>query len=332
MEVKYIWKAKKWQLSTILYVCCRYALVANVLYLLDIAQKLSSRVGFCDVWYKIIGALSVFGRAAVIITLTARTFAIFDRDRFILAYFLLLGTFCIALDISHVPGLKCVGGHSNPVVNEMLSIAMVVFEFSAAILMIIRCVQSFKVGGPWKKQKRGFVYLVFEQGILYFCIVSVFSMAAVILNFRAPAGFFQRLLNAFTLPLSGLLTARFLLHIRKWSYKRSRMPPSLSAPNGRSPQNSHSQGTLSTIIEGFGEDPVQSARSFNRTVGSVESPLSPGYERFLLQEVGKGTAMISNSASRSDTAAVVAASSMGSRSGGADEVEESQRRRSHEIV
>lgn len=104
MEVKFVWKAK-FRVSTFLYLCCRYALIANVIYLLAIAQKLNHRVGgslvlsdwllilrihtvcfgssplvfcrfkaritsfvfsSCDMWYKVIGASSILGRAAVI--------------------------------------------------------------------------------------------------------------------------------------------------------------------------------------------------------------------------------------------------------------------------
>lgn len=42
-EVRYIWR-EKFRFSTALYICCRYALVANVLYLLAIADKLGSTV------------------------------------------------------------------------------------------------------------------------------------------------------------------------------------------------------------------------------------------------------------------------------------------------
>ncbi|KAL1741324.1 hypothetical protein HDZ31DRAFT_45669, partial [Schizophyllum fasciatum] len=38
-ECKYIWR-RRLGLTTILYVCCRYALAANVLYLLAISGKL----------------------------------------------------------------------------------------------------------------------------------------------------------------------------------------------------------------------------------------------------------------------------------------------------
>ncbi|KAJ7229514.1 hypothetical protein C8J57DRAFT_1067185, partial [Mycena rebaudengoi] len=79
-EVRYIW-SQKFRLSTALYICCRDALVANVLYLLAIAHKLGATVqctlfffvsdfqtmcSLCDFWYKMIGTLGIFGRAAVI--------------------------------------------------------------------------------------------------------------------------------------------------------------------------------------------------------------------------------------------------------------------------
>jgi hypothetical protein len=43
-EVEYIWK-QKFRLSTALYIGCRYALLANVLYLLAIENKLGHTVG-----------------------------------------------------------------------------------------------------------------------------------------------------------------------------------------------------------------------------------------------------------------------------------------------
>jgi hypothetical protein len=43
-EVQYIWN-ERFRLSTALYIGCRYALVANILYLLAIAGQLGSTVG-----------------------------------------------------------------------------------------------------------------------------------------------------------------------------------------------------------------------------------------------------------------------------------------------
>ncbi|KAL5520176.1 hypothetical protein ACEPAG_9389 [Sanghuangporus baumii] len=97
---------------------------------------------------------------------------------------------------------------------------MVVFEFSAAILLTVRSMLEFRIGGVWRFNSGSFFTVVFKQGIIYFAVVSIFTMAAVVLNFEAPSGsFFQRLPNAYTLPLSCTLIARFLLQLREWQEK-----------------------------------------------------------------------------------------------------------------
>ncbi|KAJ3967650.1 hypothetical protein EV361DRAFT_806919, partial [Lentinula raphanica] len=305
MEVQYSWTSKV-RLSTFLYILCRYALLANVLYLLDIAGKLTDKyvasiVCFtprpccsprpmisCNTWYQFIGALSVLGRAAIIVVFTGRTWAVWGRNRFILAYMSFLGVICVALDITHVPGLRCSGGSTN----DLLSILMVVFEYSSAILNSIRCVQAFRAHGKsMKEQKEGFQYLLFEQGF----IVSLFTTAAVILNFvsyfRLVSGFFQRLLNDLTLPLSGLLTARFLLHIRQWEYTHSPAAASVHDRNPDGQDQSHTMSfraasaVLSTFITSdFGSDPVQTRDPNSRKIRNRDDdpstpsvPSSPSY-------------------------------------------------------
>ncbi|KAK1225929.1 hypothetical protein PQX77_011128 [Marasmius sp. AFHP31] len=155
--------------------------------------------------------------------------------------------------------------------NNLLSILMVVFEFSSAILTFARSVQTFRTAGPWRAHRSGLIFLIFRQGALYFGIISLFTTAAVILNFRAPAGFLQRLLNAFTLPLSGLLTARFLLHMRKWENRHSHSDTVNDASQAGTLggfRAARAPGTLSTIIEDFGEDPVGAARARGSSSGS----------------------------------------------------------------
>ncbi len=76
----------------------------------------------CDTWYKIIGALSVLGRAAVIgthlprcevyedatnmefiiVTLIGRTSALYTLNRYVLVYLGALGAVCVGLDIVRI--------------------------------------------------------------------------------------------------------------------------------------------------------------------------------------------------------------------------------------
>ncbi|KAK0215170.1 hypothetical protein EDD85DRAFT_1000206 [Armillaria nabsnona] len=189
MEVKYIWSSK-FRLSTILYLCCRYALVANVLYFLAIAKQLGARVIFptvfalltrfssCDTWYKIIAALSVIGRAAVI----------------------------AIIDASPGPQMHWVNKR------------------------------------PYTQAERD-------------SVVTLFTTAAVVLN---SAGFPRRLLNALTLPLSGLLTARFLLRLRAWEHKQSAL---VTGSDRRTVSNAIPpiEIRVLSVIDEFGEDPVSAA-------------------------------------------------------------------------
>ncbi|KAF8069927.1 hypothetical protein FPV67DRAFT_1485467 [Lyophyllum atratum] len=282
MEVKYIWK-ERFRISTILYICCRYALVANVVYLLTISNKITGKV--CRAGFLVTSSLSVFGRAAVVIVWTMRTYAVFGKSRWVLTFFGIIGLMLLILDIiciMEVPGSSCKGSLKVPIVGGLLSIMMCVFEILSAGLTTFRIIQALNVDGPWWKQKRGFNYLIFEQGIL----VTVITVASLGFNVGS---FLQRLLNAHTMPLSGLMTARFLLHLRKWEAKRSVFQTSgingghehetgtstnidfASNPAGSDTLNSRVNSELSeteiepeahtmSFMDEFGEDPVRRAR------------------------------------------------------------------------
>lgn len=112
--VKYIWK-RKFHLTTIPYIFCRYALVANVIYVLAQMHKLGKS---CDAWYKFDGVISVLGRAALIgesrfwtarkwlcftleniVTFSLRTYAVSGCNKLLLGLIGLIGLSCVVLDI-----------------------------------------------------------------------------------------------------------------------------------------------------------------------------------------------------------------------------------------
>ncbi|KIK61918.1 hypothetical protein GYMLUDRAFT_42342 [Collybiopsis luxurians FD-317 M1] len=274
-EVKYIWRAK-FSLSTLFYIFCRYALLANVLYLLEISNVLGpSTSATCDGWRRFVSALAVFGRAAVIATLIGRAYAVCSRNRLILAYLTALGAMCVIADVLHVPSEKCADTSDPPLAYLLRSLFTMAFETSVAVITTIRTFQALRVGGPWKRQKYRLVYLVFEEGILYFCTISFLTIASVILDLRAPTGFLQQFLDGLTLPLSGALTARFILHLRAWHGKHSgvhiistfQQPEEGHQGDRFLPQNDSnivdSEATLvrpPPAMNEFGEDPVVRAQ------------------------------------------------------------------------
>ncbi|KAF9566585.1 hypothetical protein CPC08DRAFT_758914 [Agrocybe pediades] len=119
-------------------------------------------------------------------------------------------------------------------------------------------------------------YLVLQQGILYFCFVSIFTLGALILLYAAPRGsYIQRLLNGVTLPISGLMVARFILHMRGWNDKviRGQAESRISAPiafthsvpaAGEEGDTDGSERSTVSVLDEFGQDPVIEARLLRR--------------------------------------------------------------------
>ena len=80
---------------------------------------------------------------------------------------------------------------------------------------------------------------------------------------RFPAFYLPLWLRRLSIPtsLSGLLTARFLLHVRRWDYERSGAATA-GGSHFDSQANSvvfRAAGLMSTIVEEFGSDPVTRA-------------------------------------------------------------------------
>jgi len=190
----------------------------------------------CDDWYKIIGALSVLGRASVIVITTIRTYAIYDRNRFVLYTLGALASSCVAFDVTHVPGLKCAGSSPIPIVPELLAITACVFDVFATSLLIFKVLRMYHVR---EKLHRGtLMSFVLQQGLLYFCGVFVFQFSTILLNFLAKSFSISKLLNALTLPFSCTLASRFLLDLQ--TFKDSQY-------SGRDPATSTSV-TGNTIV------------------------------------------------------------------------------------
>ncbi|KAF7349767.1 hypothetical protein MSAN_01703900 [Mycena sanguinolenta] len=325
-EVKYIWK-QKFRLSTALYIVCRYALVANVLYLLAIANKLGHTVGssvffllplmkplspvrflvqnrgsFKCPWaprrnWSLASQLAHIPVLTIsrTVVFTLRSSAVYGRNMWIAAYMSIVGLACIALDIvgfglpfsplfkiflvrrpmyqdSVVRGpplfpsvgfetlayLQCIELVSAP---EMLSILMIIFEASSTFFTAIRCRQALRAMKRVERKRYTVVAILLEQGVLFFCSISIFTFTGVVLQYRAPPGFFQRLPNAFTLPLSCTLTARFILHLRKWYATQLNISKEHERTESlvfQAQSTSRSEATLTNLVtmEDYGPDPV----------------------------------------------------------------------------
>ncbi|KAF7368121.1 hypothetical protein MSAN_00878400 [Mycena sanguinolenta] len=317
-EVQYIWK-QKFRLSTALYIGCRYALVANVLYLLAVANKLGHtsvhKLAILSIKLKYpepqrnwsvefqlahIPAL----RICRTVVFTLRSTAVYGENMWIAAYMSVVGLACIALDIVsfRLPfspisesSLVCRAMYQDSVVRglllfpsvgfkilaylqgiklvlapEMLSILTIIFDTSSALITAVRCGQALHAMKrvECEVQPYSIMAILLEQGVLFFCSISIFTVAGVILQYRAPPGFFQRLPDAFTLPLSCTLTARFILHLRKWyatqlNDSQDHVKTGSLVFQAQSTSRSEVPLTNMVTMEDFGPDPVVLAAANN---------------------------------------------------------------------
>ncbi|KAF9457146.1 hypothetical protein BDZ94DRAFT_264615 [Collybia nuda] len=249
-EIKYIW-GERFRPSTLFYICTRYSLFANILFLVSIIDKTSPqlRCRIQDLLYFqcIRPGFSNCG-------LDCKNICNLQQEQN-----------CPSLFLERRPNMHsprycaCTFGRVPRELERVMSTAlaglMCLFEISVALCTSVRTIQALLLNDRALTPKGGMVYLLLEQGIAYFITVTCFTVAAFILSLRAPGGFFQRLLNALTLPISCLMTARFLLHLRRWEHKHTTSNDD-TIESIRFNQNVPGSRSL---LSDFGEDPVRRA-------------------------------------------------------------------------
>ncbi|KIL57913.1 hypothetical protein M378DRAFT_357903 [Amanita muscaria Koide BX008] len=132
-EKQYIW-GSRFSLFTFLYIGCRYALVANIVFLLGVLNIIDGRCDTlaidlwqytrpliftsCNTGYLISGILSVIGRASVLSVWGLRTYALYNGNKLISIWMIILGLICFVTDAVHVAGNRCSGEALYPLWND----------------------------------------------------------------------------------------------------------------------------------------------------------------------------------------------------------------------
>ncbi|KAJ3526388.1 hypothetical protein NMY22_g10185 [Coprinellus aureogranulatus] len=230
-EVKFIWTQPK-KPSTYFYLFCRYSLLANFLWTLEKAGRPEVGAGqrdleheglSCNTVSKTAGALAIFGHIGVLAVWGLRTHALSsDKQRVIVSS--VLGFLAFAV-IATLITKEAVQSCSDPawLTNVGISTAVLVFLFEllAFIVASIRAWSSIREDAKfWDNPRKSLNYVVFSQGLLYLTAVLVSSIVTAVCNLQVWGGF-ARPLNSLKTPLSCLLTARFILQLRKWEHVSS---------------------------------------------------------------------------------------------------------------
>ncbi|KAM6488954.1 hypothetical protein JOM56_015590 [Amanita muscaria] len=153
-----------------------------------------------------------------------------------------------------VPTPFCITFSAVIIGDMVLSVVVCCFEFSATFLTVKRSVRTLRDLKGVDGWDQSLYYLILKQAILYTATVSGFLIASTCLNFLYPGRIERRILNALTLPICGIMTARFLLFLRK----RDRYQDTQGSQDGEELsqlQFARNSTTMdSVIISEFGED------------------------------------------------------------------------------
>lgn len=171
-------------------------------------------------------------------------------------------TFISILDMIRLPYVVCKGSPGDPIIETTLASLVVFYELLAAILTTARTWKALRAGGFWR-EKTSLMDLVIRDGLIYFISASFFTVGTLVLLHTAPDdSIFQRLLNPFTLPVSGLVTARFILHLREHEHLRTfgSIIDEEYCSAILFQENACRVSRLSSFMTQFGEDPVLRAR------------------------------------------------------------------------
>ncbi|KAH6899130.1 hypothetical protein BKA70DRAFT_1115612, partial [Coprinopsis sp. MPI-PUGE-AT-0042] len=272
-EIQFMWKGAR-KTSTILYFFCRYAMVANMMYLVYKTPGVTGlRVRFCFgltecslnvVFYcksvnHTAGILAIFGHIGVLGVWGLRTVAICNGNRFVPWILGLLGLTIIGLRIVRVSNFQQMNLFSGLYCSKVgIAVAgiMMGFEglaFSLAAFRVWKTVRDDRKF--WSNPQTSINYVIFSQGFLYITAVFGASILTAIFNLKIWGGI-ARPLNSFKLPMSGLLTARFLLRLRSWEQRTREATDEISTemcfdsnPGAQHGVNSEAYGTESGLSQ-----------------------------------------------------------------------------------
>lgn len=209
-EKRLVWDSK-FRASSILYYMVRYPVIVyqvfNVSYIPGVTPH-------CDVWDKFTWAISlVLTRVAIVASFVLRVFAVTDRGILFVIILSLVGLFIVALDIWQDVDASCTQS-SNPLSTVMTFISLVAFDVLATGLISWRVILViFEQGGFGNNSSQSMTSLILRSGAIYYVVITGLQIGSIVLYFL-PQGVYSTVLNNYTLLLSSILVARFLLDLR----------------------------------------------------------------------------------------------------------------------
>jgi len=135
-----------------------------------------------------------------------------------IALLVLAGILVVALDIAQIPNMGC-SPSDYPLMTALVFISLCVFDILATAMIISRMTTIIGLNGGVKAlDVSTLAGLVLTSGLMFFVVVTIVQVGAVILYY-VPSNAYSTFLNNYTLVLSAVLISHFLLDLREIAYE-----------------------------------------------------------------------------------------------------------------
>ncbi|KAH8823069.1 hypothetical protein DL96DRAFT_1743392 [Flagelloscypha sp. PMI_526] len=223
MEIQYVWKSK-WNLGKVLYFLTRYVVMADVflgLFWLRL-RKIPDKQSECPVPFMAQAAFTCVGIEIAEFILVLRTWALWGRNKWVLAILLILQFIVFAydgfsihffvrsvtwggLEFAEVPGCILVGASRTQLLSGSL-ISIAALEFIIFIFTLIPVLR--KVG------RSRLIDIIFRDAVIFSLAMTLVSTINVVIVYAIPSRY-SVILVLFQRVMHSVATSRILLHMRQ---------------------------------------------------------------------------------------------------------------------
>ncbi|KAF9035722.1 hypothetical protein BDZ89DRAFT_480978 [Hymenopellis radicata] len=229
-EVDLIW-GSKWTITKLLYLVTRYStfVTAGVFLWTDVTPNMSAEN--CLVVYKMDGWLATAGVVLAEVILTLRTWAVWNRHRFLtvcmpvlflahfVAVFTVMGIFLSSIQflILPLPDLKgCLVSAANPIFRWDFITSMM-YEGVMLLLMVAKSYQQFREAREISSSR--LLNVILKDGVMYYLYLSVLNITNIIV-ISSVAPDLLSLLGLLIRIIHAMLACRVITNIRAQAKKQ----------------------------------------------------------------------------------------------------------------
>ncbi|KLO05463.1 hypothetical protein SCHPADRAFT_725685 [Schizopora paradoxa] len=216
-ETRCIWQ-QRWSFGKAFYILARYGCFIDVAAILWYSFTTSHSLATCHTAYDFITWAAFCGTVICHLVLILRTYAIWNRNIFVLAYLFLLVFTAVVISIFELnesnesiiflPSTSIVPCASTLTNNKMF----LLYCFVSAVELNVVVLSLIKGISHWRKNSSILVHTLFRDGVLYFAVLFSISITNVIFMLKMPKSPYYDAIAVPQRVLHSVLASRVILN------------------------------------------------------------------------------------------------------------------------